>query len=678
MQTNALTSGSEILFHPPGCNPFYVPPLLSNNYHPSNPQNQPTYVKAIALTPEKKRNFHLKDNASYTPLNYSFCNDDEENVDVNVPEKPSDQVKQHWVPQPKKQAPISTTRIPIPKSTLSIHGGYSDTDSHHKSKTSQNLTSNSRAPSRDSRAISVSSISAPVPKMTSTQNSKGKVSPNISMLVKRFRHGKPQPPSARKLSNTSSTPSSDKSKYEWMSTTIPSSQSISAVAESSSLEEINDVFDSSLAELQSQVDQILKQSETPQSLPTPVPTPIFTPEIPSFNPTPTPPMLQPMENISSAKTSHMVPSFVYKPQTPQQVPVAKQPEEPFPPRIPVQDDILQQWRLKRKMEMARATSATSRDQIWSSCHREAPQSCSIRCSDSVNYPAAEKPYTPSCSPRKAEPPHQVLEPRKCTKSVGVSVVPTSCAETQTTPKSSNENSVVSINDFRTDSSVSMHRVTVVDGSTGTHDLSPLSSKVTTRSDPDMFDEGSTHSRSNQRNIKGRVESLKKKANLPHSPTTSVVKQVIGTHLFDAATDVLTPGRTEGSSDVYFDSSISDHSMSTAPTTQTKKVPDDESSSSPHHISSTPLPNSQIPPDPLPNIPSLDAASTTSGSSKKQGSIQSSSEVEDPQDILDSILDNIRNDPGVFPDDPVLTSLRQQRQKYLDELTSIDDQLSRLQ
>ncbi|XP_078490232.1 uncharacterized protein LOC100186598 [Ciona intestinalis] len=666
MQTNALTSGSEILFHPPGCNPFYVPPLPSNNYHPSNPQYQPTDVKAIALTPEKKRNFHLKDNTSYTPLNYSFCNDNEENVDVNIPEKPSEQVKQHWLPNlppTKKQATISTTRIPIPKSTPSIHIGFSDTDSHHKSKTSQNITSNSRAPSRNSQPISDSSISAPVPKMTSTQNSKGKVSPNISMLVKRFRHGKPQPPSARKLSNTSSTPSSDKSKYEWLSTTNQSSQSISAAAESSSLDEINDVFDSSLAELQSQVDHILKQSETPQPLPTPVPTPIFTPEIPSF--TPTPPMLQPMENISSTKPPYMVPSFIYKPQSPQKVPVAKQPEEPFPPRIPVQDDILQQWRLKRKMEMARATSTTSRDHFRSSCHREAPPSCSIRPSDNVNYPAAEKPYTPSCSPRKAEP-KQGLEPRKCTKSVGVSVVPTSCAETQTTPKSSNENSVVSINDFRTDSSVSMHRVTVVDGATGSHDLSPLSSKVTTRSDPDTFDEGSTHSRSNQRNMKGRVEKLKKKSGLPHSPTTSVVKQVIGAHLFDAATDVSTPGRTDRSSDVYFDSSMSDH------------ISDDQSSSSSHHISSTPLPNSQIPPDPLHNLPSSDAASTASGPSKKEDTIQSSSEVEDPQDILDSILDSIRDEPGVFPDDPVLTSLRQQRQKYLDELASIDDQLSRLQ
>uniref|UniRef100_H2ZB79 Uncharacterized protein n=1 Tax=Ciona savignyi TaxID=51511 RepID=H2ZB79_CIOSA len=129
--------------------------------------------------------------------------------------------------------------------------------------------------------MSDSSVSAPIANMSSVQNSSNKTSPNIAMLVKRFRHGKPRPPSSSTSSaKGSSIPSSDKTKYSWMSSTVTSSKSTPIPTEPSSLEDEN--FDSSIAELQNKVDQILRQSDHSLTQRSTIPTPLLTPPSSEF------------------------------------------------------------------------------------------------------------------------------------------------------------------------------------------------------------------------------------------------------------------------------------------------------------------------------------------------------------------------------------------------------------
>uniref|UniRef100_H2ZB75 Uncharacterized protein n=1 Tax=Ciona savignyi TaxID=51511 RepID=H2ZB75_CIOSA len=314
------------------------------------------------------------------------------------------------------------------------------------------------------------------------------------------------------------------------------------------------------------------------------------------------------------------------------------------------------------MEKERS-SATSKDHFFSACDRGgAPRHRSDGIS-SARYPVPEKPYTSTCSPCAPEPNCSRKSPQKLMISTGVSAIPTICAETQTTPRSSCEDSLVSVSQTRRDSSISMHRVTVIDGSTETYDPSPPSSRATRLTNSNHLqsvDSQSTDPVSNEIVTNRRVEKIKT-PDLHHSPTTTVVKQVIGAKLFDTAVEQSTPGRTDRSSDGYFDT-LSEHSSLSVHKSQTKhdseNDEEDQQQSAPS-ISS-----------PFPDYPD----SHNSSEITKPGAT-SSSDVDDPQEILDALLESIRNETGEFADDPVLISLRQQRQKYLDQLESIEEELS---
>ncbi|XP_076801760.1 uncharacterized protein LOC143446138 isoform X1 [Clavelina lepadiformis] len=696
MQTPEGCSGIEVHFNPPGCDPFYVPASPKSHYHPTSLQSPHREVRQNILTPEKCHKPEVKDNSSYTPLQYSFCEEEKPKESNFCGKQELDSILDKWTSDKFKEVwPSSNgdnSDLGIGDSSQSVYNRQGPNFEQESIKLSKDIL--------DFASLSIPAT--PKPQMASTQSSNKPPSKNISSLVNRFRYGKPTSRNERKSQSSSDQSTSSKNqsgRIGWQSSKTAQSKhvakSISKKTDQGKRPEESSQHNNSITELQRRVERILSDSAfsttTQPSRNSLVSsstfsnndfnvksTSVFNVSPSSFNTTKscsigkkeeerTPTSVNNPQSSSSSDASSIRLSSgklkgksISEEETPTKYPSIPESMSSYdcvmypiqspgidyqfrreaPPLSPKRnnppDDILQQWRLRRRMEAAQS----SRDNIFR--NYAGTHGVSKPTLPAIHFAPAERPLVSEHMTCAAQ-----TNPSKEVRSVGVAVTPTTCAETQTSPPPSpyfddllkHVPPSLCGKSLQKISDVSMHKVTVVNGEKvgpstksdkAVMPLSPSSVK-SQLTNTDTWTDMSLNSKSSNASWQrvGKEKAVPGET-VAASPTTTVVKKIVGTRLFEPSsvgTDTLESTHTvEEPLSSNKDSSISSHG----------------------------------------NI--------GGGESPKLISPRETADLLDPSQLLQDLLGSIDQEENDYENDPVLKSLRQRRNEIILKLKEVDQKL----